>query len=235
MESKSHTNMPKSKNQYSTVLSKVVHVVFMVLLLSLLAWFLLMLWFGVSLFFTTGSEITEKIISIDSSNSKFILFNYHVAFGPLLSCAWHFQDILQQSMTYILDMLNIFLEKIHYQTPLASKEISLTASTIMLGTLNAVSTRLIIFVMHLPVLMTFLFIAVVDGLGQRDVRKHQGARESTFFFHRVNPLTGKFFYLGFLIYMSMPLVFTPTYILLPMAIILSVLTMISIKGYKKYV
>jgi hypothetical protein len=235
MENNNQTNTPKIKKGYSTVLSKMAHIVFMVLLLSLLAWFLLMSWFSINLFFRRGSGITERIISIDVSNREFIVSHYHFAFGLLVSWVWYFQNLMQQGMTYTLDLMNILLQKIHHQTPLASKEISLVTSTIMFGTLNAVSSRLIIFVMHLPVLMTFLFIAIVDGLGQRDIRKHQGARESTFFFHRVNPLIGKLFYLGFLVYMSMPLVFTPTYILLPMAIILSVLTMISIKGYKKYV
>jgi integrating conjugative element membrane protein (TIGR03747 family) len=235
MENTNQTNTPKAKKGYSTVLSKMANTVFMVLLLSLLAWLLLMFWFGISLFFKSGSAITARIVSIEISNREFIVLHYHAAFEVLLSWVWNFQNIMQYSMTYTLDLMNILLQKIHHQTPLASKEISLAANTIMFGTLNAVFSRLIIFVMHLPILMTFIFIAVVDGLGQRDVRKHQGARESTFFFHRVNPLTGKLFYLGFLIYMSMPLVFTPTYILLPMAIILSVLTMISIKGYKKYV
>ena len=54
-----------------------------------------------------------------------------------------------------------------------------------------------------------LFVLIVDGLGQRDIRKFQGARESAFIFHRIKPLTATLFYAAFLAYSSAPCFVSP--------------------------
>jgi integrating conjugative element membrane protein (TIGR03747 family) len=94
--------------------------------------------------------------------------------------------------------------------------------------------RLLQFIHALPLLLSMLFIAIVDGLGQRDIRKFQGARESAFFFHRIKPLCSKLFYLLFLIYLGMPWSFNPLALLVPMICLISITTQLTIKNYKKY-
>lgn len=107
-------------------------------------------------------------------------------------------------------------------------------STVFFSTAAMVVDRFMIFSLHLPLMVGLLFILVVDGLVQRDIRKFQGARESTFFFHRIKPLTGKIFTFLFLIYLALPFPGYAEIILFPMMLILSIMAMISIKSYKKY-
>jgi integrating conjugative element membrane protein (TIGR03747 family) len=97
-----------------------------------------------------------------------------------------------------------------------------------------VAVRLFTFLMNLPFLLSMLFIAIVDGLSQRDIRKFQVARESAFFFHRVKSMGSKIFYLLFFLYLSLPFSLSPLILLLPMASLISITTMLTIKSYKKY-
>lgn len=107
--------------------------------------------------------------------------------------------------------------------------------TVLIETAEIVIDRLFIFILSLPLWGSLLFVMTVDGLVQRDIRKFQAARESTFLFHWLKLLTSKLFYSFFLVYMSIPWVIQPQTLLLPMALIVSVLVMLSIKNYKKYV
>jgi integrating conjugative element membrane protein (TIGR03747 family) len=101
--------------------------------------------------------------------------------------------------------------------------------------MKVISIRLFIFILSFPLWLSVLFVMIVDGLVQRDIRKFQAARESTFLFHRLKLLTENLFYSFFLIYMSMPIAIQPEALLLPTVIIVSVLFKLSIKYYKKYV
>jgi len=78
------------------------------------------------------------------------------------------------------------------------------------------------------------FIFFADGLIQRDIRKFQGARESTLFFHRIKPLSIFFIYTIFFIYMATPLPLPPELTLIPMILLSGLSTMLTIRTYKKY-
>ncbi len=116
--------------------------------------------------------------------------------------------------------------------------IAVTATTLFslfLKTSDVIADRLSIFISSLPLGGTVLFVMMVDGLVQRDIRKFQAARESTFLFHRLSLLTRHLFYGLFLIYMSLPWqVQSHTFILI-MIVMVSGLLMLLIKHYKKYV
>jgi energy-coupling factor transporter transmembrane protein EcfT len=79
-----------------------------------------------------------------------------------------------------------------------------------------------------------LGVLMIDGLALRDKRKFQGARESTFLFHRLKPLAKLSFFSLFIIYMVMPYGISPSVFLIPMVALSSLFTMLSIKSFKKY-
>jgi len=116
--------------------------------------------------------------------------------------------------------------------------VEITATSIFslfLKTSTVIEGRLIIFTLSLPLWATILFVMIVDGLVQRDIRKFQAARESTFLFHRLCLLTRHLFYGFFFLFMSLPWqVQSQTFILI-MLLIVSGLLMLMIKHYKKYV
>jgi integrating conjugative element membrane protein (TIGR03747 family) len=110
-----------------------------------------------------------------------------------------------------------------------------TLFSLFVKTSAVIEERLIIFIVSLPLWATVLFVMIVDGLVQRDIRKFQAARESTFLFHRLGLLIRHVFYGFFLLYMSLPWqVQSKTFILI-MLLTVSVLMMLMVKHYKKYV
>jgi hypothetical protein len=80
----------------------------------------------------------------------------------------------------------------------------------------------------------FLCVLMIDGLVLRDKRKFQGARESTFIFHRLKPLAKISFFSLFFIYMVIPYSVLPGVFLVPMVMLSSLFTMLAIKSFKKY-
>lgn len=164
MEEKKALQTTNHRKKYTSFTGKAIHVVITLILLSLLAWFVLLLWF-LCLWYLHGSGSVINILS---------------------------------------------------------------------GTASIIISRLLLFTKNLPLLLCLLFVMLVDGLGQRDIRKFQGSRESTFFFHRIKPLTGTVFYGFFLVYMCMPFSLSPQITLVPMALLFSIMTMLTVKHYKKY-
>jgi integrating conjugative element membrane protein (TIGR03747 family) len=94
--------------------------------------------------------------------------------------------------------------------------------------------RLCLFVAFIPFMFVIIFVLIIDGLAQRDKRKFQGARESTFLFHRLKPLAKLSFFFLFFIYMVFPYMVMPELFLMPMVILSSLFMMLTIKSFKKY-
>lgn len=233
MEEKKESR-PAQKKKYSSVFSMILHSLFTILLLTLASWFLLVVWFISRIGVQDGYVVSGEIDLIAKYNIEFILVHYVPIIGKTLSVLNQIQQGIHFSMGYIFEWISGLLQKINYQTALSSQQISTTVTAILFGTMEIVVYRLLLFIMNLPLLLCLLFVLFVDGLGQRDIRKFQGSRESTFFFHRIKPMTGKIFFILFLVYMSIPLVISPTLFLVPMSLILSVMTMLTVKNYKKY-
>ena len=115
-------------------------------------------------------------------------------------------------------------------------EVTSTAIIFLLSkTSMVIENRLIVFMLSLPLWMSVVFVMIVDGLVQRDICKFQGARESTFLFHRLCLLTRHVFYGFFLLLMSLPWQIPLHVAILMMLLIVCGLLRLMIKHYKKYI
>ena len=105
---------------------------------------------------------------------------------------------------------------------------------IFVSVINISLTKLSIVLRWIPLLILSITLSLIDGLVQRDIRKFQGARESSFIFHRVKYLFSMCFYFPLFFYFVYPVDIDEQWFLLPMLIALSLLTYLSAKHFKKY-
>ena len=203
----------KSKRQYRTLISLLSSMIFKLILLSLLSWFLLIAWFGIKEVFTSGSRAQDTIQSIIDANLTIMFY-----------CQF-------KSFNYLSEIITI----ISSITRWINGYMNITFISIIFGSLLIVISRFYIFMASLPLFFLFIFVGIIDGLVKRDIRKFEVARESSFVFHRVNPLLGMFCASLFLIYMSLPFASTPHYFLITIAVVCSFFIMLTIRNFKKYV
>ncbi len=216
----------QSKKTYSTIFSLTCYMLGMISVLSLLAWVLLFSWFGIHV---VKNKFSMKEIQVIINNqSNFIGYFYPKNTNRLLVKINKIEDMFH----IILGRIDGFLIKVHHKFILTN--ISIIWLLLIEKTTTVIIIRLFTFIMSLPLLVSVIFIGVVDGLGQRDIRKFEGARESAFFFHRIKPMISKIFYLLFLMYLCLPFSFHSLGILMPMIVLLSLTIMLTLKSYKKY-
>lgn len=91
-----------------------------------------------------------------------------------------------------------------------------------------------IFILTLPLLELLLMVFIIDGLVQRDIRKFQAARESTFLFHRSKLLFYACLYVPLFIYLASPVDINPVVFMLCQALLLGIVARFAIAHFKKY-
>lgn len=96
-------------------------------------------------------------------------------------------------------------------------------------------TRLAILVLAIPMFLLFGLVGMADGLMQRDLRKFGGGRESTFLFHRAKSWVVWLPTMGSFLYLTLPLAISPTFFLLPFAVIFGYMISVTMRTFKKYV
>ena len=106
---------------------------------------------------------------------------------------------------------------------------------IALAVTQLMGVRVFIFLVACPFFIGCVFLGVIDGLVKRDIRKFQGARESTFLFHRIKKTWKPLFFVPLFLYFVCPYPLTPTIFLAPMGISLGFMIQISLQSFKKYV
>jgi integrating conjugative element membrane protein (TIGR03747 family) len=94
--------------------------------------------------------------------------------------------------------------------------------------------RVIVLTLTLPLFALAAFVAFLDGLVQRDVRRFGAGRESGFVYHRARALILPLALLPWGIYLSFPVSIHPLLILLPSAALLSGTVHITAATFKKY-
>lgn len=97
-----------------------------------------------------------------------------------------------------------------------------------------VLVRVFILTLTLPLFVMAAFVAVVDGLVRRDLRRFGAGRESAFIYHHAKRLTGPVFIIGWLLYLSLPWSVNPNTFLLPCALLFGLLVSITVGSFKKY-
>jgi len=95
--------------------------------------------------------------------------------------------------------------------------------------------RLFVFLLSMPLFLLLIGWVIVDGLVQRDIRKFQAARESTYLFHRIKMAWQSTFFIPLFLYLVWPYAVNPSWFLMPMAVVLGLMMQVSLRSFKKYV
>jgi hypothetical protein len=117
---------------------------------------------------------------------------------------------------------------------LIAKHTGVHVIDIMLSVVEITITRMSVFIEWIPFMIAIMCVLIIDGLALRDIRKFQGARESTFLFHRLQPLAKLSFFTLFFVYMVIPFDSSPTVFILSMILLSGLFTTLAIKTFKKY-
>ncbi|MDC9616326.1 TIGR03747 family integrating conjugative element membrane protein [Xenorhabdus khoisanae] len=95
--------------------------------------------------------------------------------------------------------------------------------------------RLAILMLSVPLFVMVVLVALVDGLGRRDLRRYGAGYESSFVYHHAKRGIKPACTIPCVLYLSWPDVVYPTMILLPAALLLGMVVMISTAMFKKYI
>ena len=96
------------------------------------------------------------------------------------------------------------------------------------------TVRLAILVLSLPVFVLFAWVALVDGLVVRDLRRWGGGRESSFVYHYARKAMLPVFLSAWVLYLVSPISIHPSWILLPFALAFALAVRITAGTFKKY-
>jgi len=94
--------------------------------------------------------------------------------------------------------------------------------------------RVVVLALTLPLFALASFVALVDGLVQRDIRRFGAGHESAFVYHRARALMAPLALLPWGVYLSFPISIHPLWILLPSAVLLGAAVRITAATFKKY-
>ena len=96
------------------------------------------------------------------------------------------------------------------------------------------TVRLAILVLSVPVFVLFAWVALVDGLVVRDLRRWGGGRESSFVYHYARKATLPLFLCAWVLYLVSPVSVHPSWVLLPFALAFALAVRITAGTFKKY-
>lgn len=94
--------------------------------------------------------------------------------------------------------------------------------------------RVMILVLTSPLFLMAALVGFVDGLVRRDLRKAGAGGESAFIYHHAKRSVAPVFFVGWLLYLSMPFSIHPNWFLLPNAFIFGLFISIASGSFKKY-
>ncbi|MBC8947031.1 TIGR03747 family integrating conjugative element membrane protein [Xenorhabdus indica] len=94
--------------------------------------------------------------------------------------------------------------------------------------------RVIILVLSIPLFVLVLLVAMVEGLGRRDLRRYGAGYESSFVYHHAKRFVKPAFYVPCMVYLSWPSAVYPNLLLLPTAILLGAAVTVMMASFKKY-
>ena len=94
--------------------------------------------------------------------------------------------------------------------------------------------RLTVLGLAAPLFLLLLWVGLVDGLVQRDLRRWGGGRESAYIYHYAKRSNLVFVAIGAIVYLAMPISIHPAIILVPFATACSVSVSLTASRFKKY-
>ncbi|ATZ96540.1 TIGR03747 family integrating conjugative element membrane protein [Dickeya fangzhongdai] len=95
--------------------------------------------------------------------------------------------------------------------------------------------RVTILMLSVPLFIMVVIVAVVEGLGRRDLRRFGAGYESSFLYHHAKRLVKPAFYFPCMLYLSWPTSIYPNFLLLPAALLLGTAITVTTASFKKYI
>lgn len=107
----------------------------------------------------------------------------------------------------------------------------------LMATLWVTATTLIrvtILALSAPLFVMALLVALVEGLGRRDLRRYGAGYESSFVYHHAKRMVKPAAVFPVILYLSWPTAVYPNLLLLPAAILLGTVITVTAASFKKY-
>ncbi|HAT8591697.1 TIGR03747 family integrating conjugative element membrane protein [Legionella pneumophila serogroup 1] len=94
--------------------------------------------------------------------------------------------------------------------------------------------KLIILFAALPLFALTMIAGLVDGLNQRAIRTACLGRESSYVFHRLNHYLKKGLVILLMLWLALPVSITPTYVFVPVSLLMGLMVAMTASRFKKY-
>lgn len=94
--------------------------------------------------------------------------------------------------------------------------------------------RVTILVLSVPLFIMVVLVALVEGLGRRDLRRYGAGYESSFVYHHAKKMVKPAVVVPVMLYLSWPTAVYPNLLLLPAAILLGIAITVTTASFKKY-
>lgn len=94
--------------------------------------------------------------------------------------------------------------------------------------------RVTILLLSVPLFVMVVVVAIVEGLGRRDLRRYGAAYESSFVYHHARRLVKPALCVPCMLYLSWPTAIYPNLLLLPAALLLGTAVTVTMATFKKY-
>lgn len=89
-------------------------------------------------------------------------------------------------------------------------------------------------VLSVPLFVLVVVVALVEGLGRRDLRRYGAGYESSFVYHHAKKLVKPAAVVPAMLYLSRPTAVYPNLLLLPAAVLLGIAVTVTTASFKKY-
>jgi integrating conjugative element membrane protein (TIGR03747 family) len=252
-EAKRNDRVPPKKKQRGIV-GSALHFIWLTTCISLLAWFLIGAGFAVYQFIQGKDKAQYQISRIIEANTRILKNENHFLIGDAYlvfesaektvlnvvlikthtADAWAWITQTAQHANVLLNDQAPELEAIKNKAIHSWSRVFYSVLTLFLGSAFIVGMRLFIFLLSLPLFLLGMGLGCVDGLVQRDIRKFQAARESTYVFHRIKRTWKPCFFISLFLYFVWPFFVPPLWFLMPMALALGFMVQLSVRSFKKY-
>jgi hypothetical protein len=197
------------------------------MMVVMFSWLIIFIWI-MSLWFRLGFSRAQEQVSrfsnqqMMSSEFKTFIIPRIEPLKPFNDLTLKIQDKLEtitQNNATISDALN-FIKRL---------------GLIIKMTNHIMLIKLTILITALPLFSLMMIAGLIDGLNQRAIRTASLGRESSYIFHQLNRYFKQGFILLLAFWFAIPFSVTPSFIFVPMSIVLSVMMSITASRFKKYI
>jgi integrating conjugative element membrane protein (TIGR03747 family) len=222
----------KPKRLPTTVPGKTLRMMFILVGIAGLAWMILTIWFGIAIFENKNQGFIKMKILSDSNIN--LLKKHTGLVDKLAEWPQSLDSAIETTVDLFAESMNIFTSQYGSRKLSVNSDVYKTLQGLVSESTKILLSKLFIVFLYTPIFLIMMLVMIVDGLGQRDIRKFSGSRESSFIFHQFKRLPEWIIYSVLLIYLSLPLQINPEFILIATIMLVGILVMQTIKGYKKY-